>query len=287
MKSVHLLLAILLVPGISNAQAINNINKSTKKKESEMSAVQKNKEVILKLYEQSLNKKNMGLLKDFVSENYTGLQGKKGVPAFEEPIAPLFKAFPDIQWKLDDVIAEGDQVAVKWSWQGTHTAQIANFTATGKTVSNTGMAVFEFKDGKIINSKVLTDRLGFLQELGALPHDLTQLTNKKANKDRVNFIDKFFIPAAAKDEFYGRMSINRNFIKTLPGFIGDEAYQYTDNNGNLVCITVAQWENKEALNKAKEAVQAEYKKQGFDTAEMFKRLNITADRGIYTELENH
>lgn len=281
---IHLLSAILLVHGISNAQAINNINKSTKKKESDMSAVQKNKEVVLKLYEESLNKNNMDLLKEFVSEDYTGLQGKKGVAAFEEPVAPLFKAFPDIQWKLEDIIAEGDKVVVKWSWKGTHKAQFASFTATGKTVSNTGMAVFGFKDGKIINGQVLTDRLGFLQELGVLPLDLAQLPNKKQYKDKVSFIDKFFIPAAAKSEFYERMSINRNFIKTLPGFLGDEVYQHTDDNGNLVCITVAQWENKEALNKAKEAVQAEYKKQGFDTAEMFKRLNITADRAIYTAL---
>ena len=103
--------------------------------------------------------------------------------------------------------------------------------------------------------------------------------------NRVYFIDKFLIPAAAKKEFYERMSINRNFIKTLPGFITDDAYEYTDEKGNLICVTVAQWENKEAFGKAREAVQEEYKKEGFDPAAMFKRLNITADRGVYTKVQ--
>lgn len=106
------------------------------------------------------------------------------------------------------------------------------------------------------------------------------------NKDQVYFIDKFFVPAAAKKEFYERVKINRSFIATLPGFIEDVVYEYTDNNDNSICITVARWENLDAMNKAKEAVQAEYKREGFDPAELIKRLNISADRGTYKELVN-
>jgi heme-degrading monooxygenase HmoA len=109
----------------------------------------------------------------------------------------------------------------------------------------------------------------------------TQLTAMDHN---VHFIDKFFVPAAAKQAFYERMAINRKFIKTLPGFISDAAYERTDDDGNLVCITIAVWANAEALNKAKEAVLAEYKKQGFNPAEMFKQLNIVIDRGVYNEI---
>jgi hypothetical protein len=43
------------------------------------------------------------------------------------------------------------------------------------------------------------------------------------------------------------------------------------------------WQNDDALRQAKEAVQAEYKRQGFDPAEFMKQLNVTMDRGIYTE----
>jgi heme-degrading monooxygenase HmoA len=128
---------------------------------------------------------------------------------------------------------------------------------------------------------VLTDRLDFLQQLGALPQDLTQLSNRQPSGNQVNFIDKFLVPAKAKQEFMERVKINRNFIKNLPGFIEDAAYERTDENGNLVFITIAVWENEDAVKKAKEAVQAEYKKQGFNMPEMLERLNITMDRGMY------
>jgi hypothetical protein len=100
------------------------------------------------------------------------------------------------------------------------------------------------------------------------------------------FIDKFFIPTAAIPEFYTRRKINRDFLKTLPGFIKDVAYEYNDDQGNLICITIAEWESMEVINKAKEAVQAEYKREGFDPSAMFKRLNISMERAIYKEVED-
>ena len=260
------------------------IKENTKNKEVIMSAIQSNKEVIRKLYEQSLNKRNMGLLQELISPDYVGIRGIKGTAGFEEPILPLLKAFPDIQWNIEELFGEEDNVVVKWKWQGTHTAMFTTFAATNKTVSTEGMAIFQVKNGKILKAKVLTDRLGFLQQLEVLPQDLTALSPKQAHNDQVRFIDKFFVPAAAKKEFYERMRISRDFIKKLPGFKEDAAYEYTDAGGNLICLTVALWENREALNKAKELAQAQYKKEGFDAAVMFKRLNITADRGIYTDV---
>jgi len=281
---ICLALAALAIPVISNAQGTNNINN---KKEFTMSVVQKNKEVVRKLYEESVNQRNMEMLSDLISEDCVGAQGMKGAAGFEAPILPLIKACPDAQWKIQDLIGEGDKVMVSWIWKGTQTGPYTNRPATGKTISNGGMAVFEFKDGRISGWQIQTDRLGALQQLEVLPADLTALPNKKAHPGQVSFIDKFFVPAAARKEFYERMSINRNIINKLPGFIGDEAYEYSDDNGNLVCITVAQWESREAISKAREAVQAEYKKQRFDMAEMTRRLNITVDRGLYTEVTEH
>jgi hypothetical protein len=100
------------------------------------------------------------------------------------------------------------------------------------------------------------------------------------------FIDKFLVPQIAKEEFRERMTINRNFIKTLAGFAEDAAYERTDEDGNLICVTIAVWENENVLKEAKDAVQEEYKRQGFNMPEMLERLHITIDRGIYTKMEN-
>ncbi|MNX53878.1 hypothetical protein D3C86_845840 [compost metagenome] len=99
------------------------------------------------------------------------------------------------------------------------------------------------------------------------------------------FIDKFIVPEKSKQEFLERALINRNFIKHLNGFIKDDAYERTDENGNLIYMTIAVWENEAVLKKAKETVQAEYKKEGFNISEMFERLNIVMDRNIYKEAQ--
>jgi len=112
------------------------------------------------------------------------------------------------------------------------------------------------------------------------------IQEKKSDTLEKILIDKLIVPEKAKQEFIERMNINRNFIKQQPGFIGDAVYERSDGQGNLVYVTVAVWQNEDALNNAKEAVQAEYRKQNFNLPEMLKRLNITIDRGIYKKTAN-
>jgi heme-degrading monooxygenase HmoA len=113
----------------------------------------------------------------------------------------------------------------------------------------------------------------------------SQTEAKKSETMHQIFIDKFIVPEKSKQEFLERVRINRNFIKHLNGFIKDDAYERTDENGNLIYMTIAIWENEAVLKKAKETVQAEYKKEGFNISEMFERLNIVMDRNIYKEAQ--
>jgi predicted ester cyclase len=250
-----------------------------------MSINHSNQEIVREVYESALNKRNRELLRDLISPDFTGIRGLKGAAGFEEPTAGLIKSFPDIQWTIKELMGEGNKVAVRWTLEGTFTgAPFTSYAPTGKKITNEGMAIFELKEGKIISAQILTDRLGFLQQLEVLPVDLTTRPIRKPHPDAVRFIDKFIIPAAAKKEFYDRMNSNRAFIRKLPGFIEDEAYEYTDKDGNVICLTIATWENKEALQKAKALVQDEYKREGFDPGEMMSRLHIAMDRGIYSEV---
>ncbi len=98
------------------------------------------------------------------------------------------------------------------------------------------------------------------------------------------FIDKFTVPQNAYEEFTQRMNHNRKFLRTLSGFVEDTAYERSDENGNFIIITVAVWSNQETLKKAKEAVEVEYKRIGFNPGEMMARLKVTMDRGIYQEI---
>ncbi|MGF7072537.1 hypothetical protein [Mucilaginibacter sp. 3215] len=98
------------------------------------------------------------------------------------------------------------------------------------------------------------------------------------------FIDQFIVPATAQQEFKERMKINRDFIKKLEGFIEDRAFERHDDQGNLICITTAIWQNEDVLQKAKEAVQQLYQQQGFDMKAMLQRLNVSMERNTYREI---
>jgi len=135
---------------------------------------QNNKEIVRRLYEEVMNKRNLDILKTLISEDVTGAPGKKGVAVFEEPIRSLIKAFPDIQWQLEDLFGEGDKVVVRWEWKGTQAEPFGGFPSSGKTVVNGGMAIYRLKEGKIIDVQLQTDRLGFLQRLGVVPANLTR-----------------------------------------------------------------------------------------------------------------
>ncbi|MDQ6528333.1 hypothetical protein [Flavobacterium sp. LHD-85] len=113
----------------------------------------------------------------------------------------------------------------------------------------------------------------------------SQIESKKSETMQQIFIDKFIVPEKSKQEFLERVQINRNFIKHLDGFINDNAYERIDENGNLIYITIAVWKNESVLKKAKETVQAYYKKEGFNISEMFERLHITMERNVYKESE--
>jgi hypothetical protein len=114
-----------------------------------------------------------------------------------------------------------------------------------------------------------------------LKPEIKMQTNQTIDTTRQILIDRFIVPEKSKQAFYERMKISRDFIIQLPGFIEDAIYERTDEEGNLICITMAVWANEDAFKKARETVQAEYQKQNFNLPEMLKRLNIVIDRGIY------
>ena len=81
------------------------------------------------------------------------------------------------------------------------------------------------------------------------------------------------------------MKINRDFIKTLPGFIEDSAYQEACETESSY-VTTAVWRNEVAIHKAKAAVTAEYQREGFNPTEFMKKLNIKMERGVYKRLRD-
>ena len=75
-------------------------------------------------------------------------------------------AYPDVTIDVDDLIAEGDMVAVRWSAIGTHRGDGLGFPATGRRAQFTGMVFVRIKDGRLVEGWNNFDQLGMLQQLG-------------------------------------------------------------------------------------------------------------------------
>lgn len=166
----RLLGLILLTSIVAHAQS-GARNQPPQGKEPGMESV-RNKEMIRSMYEDCLNKRNFGWIGESISEDYTGPGGEKGPAGFERVIKGLLLGFPDIRWTVEDLIAEGDRVVVRWTWNGTHTGAFAGYPASGKRLENKAVAIYQFREGRIVNAWMQSDRLGFLQQLGAVPQDV-------------------------------------------------------------------------------------------------------------------
>lgn len=75
-------------------------------------------------------------------------------------------AFPDLHYKVDHLVAEGDLVAFRWTAEGHHTGPFQGILPTGKHCVMSGMSIYRCMDGKIVERWVLNDDLGILGQFG-------------------------------------------------------------------------------------------------------------------------
>jgi steroid delta-isomerase-like uncharacterized protein len=78
-------------------------------------------------------------------------------------------AFPDGRTTIEDLIAEGDKVAYRWAYRGTHQGELMGIAPTGKEVTITGITIDRISGGRIEEEWNNFDQLGMLQQLGVVP----------------------------------------------------------------------------------------------------------------------
>ena len=77
-------------------------------------------------------------------------------------------AFPDLQVEMQDQIAEGDRVAIRWVASGTHEGDLMGISPTGNRVTVAGMTIDRLADGQIAETWDIHDALGMMRQLGAI-----------------------------------------------------------------------------------------------------------------------
>lgn len=133
-------------------------------------SAQENAAVVRRFYEEAINQQNMDLVSAicpdcFVHRTAPASQGS-GFEEWMQVVQAVFHAFPDLHYAVHDVVAAGDQVAVRWTATGTHRGEFEGVPATGKQVTMAGMSLCRMEDSQIHEMWNVWDSLGLMQQIG-------------------------------------------------------------------------------------------------------------------------
>ena len=122
---------------------------------------------------QAINERDMAAERaartdDFVA-HVPGMPLSLGGDEWETFIGIFLGGFPDMELVVEDVVAQGDRVAVRWTFYGTHEGEFFGSPPTGERVTMSAIEINRLVDGKIAEHWVELDQLGMLQQVGAIP----------------------------------------------------------------------------------------------------------------------
>ncbi len=137
---------------------------------------EENKALLQRAYEQIFNRGNLDQIEEFVSADLVdhetpppGMEGLEGIEVLRQFVKVFRDALPDLRFTAEDIIAEGDKVAARYTMRGTHQGELMGIPPTGNRIEVTGIDIVRFEGGKMVEHWANSDELGMMQQLGVIP----------------------------------------------------------------------------------------------------------------------
>lgn len=132
-----------------------------------------NKDLTLRFFKEVFDNRNLAAIDELCAETFVEHtpmpgqpEGRAGIRWFMES---LTTAFPDLTATVEDILAEGDRVAIRNTMHGTHKGEFMGIPPTGKHIAIPGIDLVIVKNGKATDHWGYFDTAGLLQQLGAIP----------------------------------------------------------------------------------------------------------------------
>ena len=133
-----------------------------------------NKRVIQRFFDDVFNAQSRAAAQELIAPNFVahhpafpdGIRGPEGII---QAVAFFRSAFPDLNYRVDAVVAEDELVAARWVAQGTHRGRFMHVDPTARRVSTTGIDMFRISGNQVVEAWVSSDLLGVLVQIGGLP----------------------------------------------------------------------------------------------------------------------
>jgi steroid delta-isomerase-like uncharacterized protein len=134
---------------------------------------EENRTIVLRQEEEIFSQGNLDAADEIYARNYVGHdptnpEDIRGLEAAKQAAADYREAFPDLQVTVEDLIAEGDKVAARLRFRGTHQGELEGIAPTARRVDCTGIVISRIEGGKIAEDWANFDDLGMMQQLGVI-----------------------------------------------------------------------------------------------------------------------
>ncbi len=131
---------------------------------------EKNKKIIQRLYRKVLVEWNLSLVDELVAPQFISHDWPEGSKTGPQPFKDFYSniilpVIPDARYEVDDLIAEGDKVVVRWRLLGTQEGTYMGIAPTGQNITLKGIAIYRLEELKLVERWVITDLHGLLEQL--------------------------------------------------------------------------------------------------------------------------
>ena len=131
------------------------------------------RELVRRLHAALLDARDPDVVDDFFAPDFVSHNNPPGFPPGVEGVKRFFTmfrdAFPDVSVAVDEMVVDGDRVAVATTFTGTHEGELMGMAPSGRRVSVTGIDIVRVSGGRIVEHRGLTDMVGLMRQLTAEP----------------------------------------------------------------------------------------------------------------------
>ena len=131
-----------------------------------------NKRIVRRLIEEAQEGGNLAVIDELMAEDFVDHTPLPGLPPTRDGVSMLFagmrQAFPDLRVTIEEQIADGEKVATRKTFAGTHRGPFLGIAATGNPIRFEVIDILTVRGGKIREHRVVADQLTLMQQLGAL-----------------------------------------------------------------------------------------------------------------------
>jgi predicted ester cyclase len=143
---------------------------------------EQNKAQIRRVFEEVYNRGDLSVVDEVAARDlviHASSQDIRGREGAKEYVAALCAGFPDLQFTIEDQIAEGDVVVTRWSARGNHSGTFQRVPATERDVRLTGTDIDRMIGDKVVECWAYLDELGLMRQLEASRPDTEDATERE------------------------------------------------------------------------------------------------------------